>query len=74
MNEFCNTEEPDMDRVFERFYRADSARRESSSGLGLSIAKELAQRMDGRMDARTEDGRFLVKTVFPTFNFSAQDI
>jgi signal transduction histidine kinase len=33
-------------RVFERFYTADSA---GGSGLGLAIARELAQRMDGRI-------------------------
>lgn len=64
-NGFRNEEEPDMERVFERFYKGDSARRETSSGLGLSIAKELALRMDGGMEARTEDGRFLVELVFP---------
>ncbi|HVC06318.1 MAG TPA: HAMP domain-containing sensor histidine kinase [Solirubrobacterales bacterium] len=33
-------------RVFERFYTADSA---GGSGLGLAIARELAQRMEGRI-------------------------
>jgi two-component system, OmpR family, sensor kinase len=33
-------------RVFERFYTADSA---GGSGLGLAIARELAQRMQGRV-------------------------
>jgi two-component system OmpR family sensor kinase len=33
-------------QVFERFYTADAAR---GSGLGLAIAKELAERMDGRI-------------------------
>jgi signal transduction histidine kinase len=33
-------------RIFERFYTADSA---GGSGLGLAIARELAQRMDGRV-------------------------
>ncbi|HEY5053085.1 MAG TPA: HAMP domain-containing sensor histidine kinase [Solirubrobacterales bacterium] len=33
-------------RVFERFYTADTA---GGSGLGLAIARELAQRMDGRI-------------------------
>jgi signal transduction histidine kinase len=33
-------------RIFERFYTADSA---GGSGLGLAIARELAQRMQGRM-------------------------
>lgn len=64
-NGFQSAGEPDMERVFERFYKGDSARRETSSGLGLSIAKELALRMDGSMEARTEDGRFLVELVFP---------
>ena len=33
-------------RIFERFYTADSA---GGSGLGLAIARELSQRMDGRI-------------------------
>jgi signal transduction histidine kinase len=33
-------------RIFERFYTADKA---GGSGLGLAIARELAQRMDGRI-------------------------
>jgi two-component system OmpR family sensor kinase len=33
-------------RIFERFYTADSA---GGSGLGLAIARELAQRMQGRI-------------------------
>jgi signal transduction histidine kinase len=33
-------------RIFERFFTADSA---GGSGLGLAIARELAQRMDGRI-------------------------
>jgi signal transduction histidine kinase len=33
-------------RIFERFYTADSA---GGSGLGLAIARELAQRMRGRV-------------------------
>mgnify|MGYP002227729383 CR=1 FL=1 len=38
-----------MDKVFERFYKADEARSISSSGLGLSIAKELVERMGGEL-------------------------
>ena len=44
-------------QVFERFYTADAAR---GSGLGLAIARELAERMDGRIDLRSRPG----KTVF----------
>lgn len=64
-NGYAGDMEPEAERVFERFYKGDSARRESSSGLGLSIARELTLRMNGEMGARVEDGRFIVEIVFP---------
>lgn len=41
------------DRVFERNYKADEARNSSGSGLGLCIAKELIEKMGGRVTAYT---------------------
>ncbi|HEY7632822.1 MAG TPA: HAMP domain-containing sensor histidine kinase [Thermoleophilaceae bacterium] len=41
------------DRVFERFYTGDAAR---GSGLGLAIARELADRMSGRIELRSAKG------------------
>ncbi|NEB74713.1 HAMP domain-containing histidine kinase [Streptomyces sp. SID14478] len=40
-------DEGDMDRVFDRFYRAPSARSLPGSGLGLSIVREVAAGHDG---------------------------
>jgi signal transduction histidine kinase len=37
-----------LDRIFERFFRAPGAAARGT-GLGLAIARELAERMDGRL-------------------------
>jgi signal transduction histidine kinase len=44
----------ELDRIFEPFYTSDDAR---GSGLGLAIARELAERMSGRLRAASTPGR-----------------
>jgi len=46
-----------LPHVFERFYRADSARSSSGSGLGLSIAKSLIEAQHGQIAIASELGK-----------------
>ncbi|HEV3480215.1 MAG TPA: GAF domain-containing sensor histidine kinase, partial [Gaiellaceae bacterium] len=60
----------DRDRIFEKFYRADTERSRAArgTGLGLYISRELAQRMGGRLalaSAPGEGARFVVELPRP---------
>ncbi len=48
--------EGDEEQVFQRFYRADSARSLPGSGLGLAIVQEVAARYGGSVSARARPG------------------
>jgi heavy metal sensor kinase len=47
----------DRERVFERFYRADSVRNIEGTGLGLSIVKSVISAHGGKIDVRSEPGK-----------------
>jgi signal transduction histidine kinase len=49
-------------QLFERFYTADAAR---GSGLGLAIARELAERMDGRIELESGPGWTVFRLSLP---------
>ena len=61
-----NKEEIKVEQVFERFYKADVARSKNSTGLGLAIAKELVNKMNGTIQARIEENIFYIQISFST--------
>jgi signal transduction histidine kinase len=50
------------ERVFERFYTGDAVR---GSGLGLAIARELADRMSGKIELRSRPGETAFTLALP---------
>lgn len=48
----------DLSRIFERLYKCDKGRSEKGSGLGLSIVKQMAEKMGGSISAQSEQGEF----------------
>jgi two-component system sensor histidine kinase SenX3 len=57
-DEGIGVEPRDLDRIFERFYRADRARSRSTggTGLGLAIVKHIATNHGGRVDVTSTVG------------------
>lgn len=64
-NKCKNPDEIDISGIFKKFYKADPARSDTSTGLGLTIAKELAGRMDGTLEASLEGDVFCIRAEFP---------
>jgi two-component system phosphate regulon sensor histidine kinase PhoR len=56
--------ESELQRVFERFFKADRSRRSDGSGLGLAIAKHIVIGHQGAITATSEEG------VGSTFSFT----
>ena len=67
-NDVDNPDEIDMTQVFSRFYKADTSRGSTSTGLGLSIAKGLIEKMEGTINAALEGKTFVIGIRFPLQN------
>ena len=63
-NQIRQGEELDVNRVFDRFYKADQARSKNSTGLGLSIAKCFVMKIKGSIKAELKDGWFCIEIEF----------
>lgn len=64
-NEILESEQIDLDLIFERFYKANQARSENSTGLGLPIVKEFTERMNGNILASVDGNYFQMELQFP---------
>lgn len=47
----------DLKQIFSRLYKCDKGRSEKGSGLGLSIAHQLAEKMGGQLSAESSPGQ-----------------
>lgn len=54
----------DAEKVFERYFTKDAVRSSSNSGLGLTISKNLTERMGGSIKAYLKDGIFTIEVLF----------
>ena len=64
-NPVVNVEHIDVDRIFNRFYRADSSRNGQGVGLGLSIVRLLVEKMGGSISAFAQRDTIVVQLSFP---------
>lgn len=55
----------EADELTGRFVRGDASRSTEGSGLGLSIAQNLTELLDGRFELSTQEGFFTVCLYFP---------
>ena len=62
-NEVMHPEYIDVERIFERFYKADLARSTTSSGLGMAIARQLVEQMNGQITADLQENIFYLLAV-----------
>ena len=49
-------EREDLKHIFERLYKCDKGRSEKGSGLGLSIVRQLVEKMGGTISAENTPG------------------
>lgn len=60
-NDIEKGQEIDLENIFTRFYKRDKARSVNSTGLGLTIVKELVEAMNGKATANIKDNIFSIK-------------
>lgn len=65
-NLLAEGQNPDPDKVFDRYYKGDASRHTGSSGVGLSVVKKLVESMNGDIKAFVGNGKFRIEISFNT--------
>lgn len=63
-NRVDNPNDINLVQIFDRFYKADRSRSQNTTGLGLTIVKELVEMMGGRIWSELVGDRFKVTVEF----------
>ena len=63
-NELLPGPRPDPEHLFDRFYQSSPARAKGGAGLGLSIVRELMERMGGQVSAQISEDRLEIRLSF----------
>lgn len=56
-----NNSDIQIESLFDKFYKADKARKVNSTGLGLFIVKKLMLKMNGNVEALLQDNKLFIK-------------
>ena len=61
INGVMNASKIEVDRLFDRFYKADDSRHSSSTGLGLSIVKKIVEIHNWNIGAMIKENQLEIK-------------
>lgn len=70
-NTASNLDEIQVEKIFDRFYTVENAR--TSTGPGLSIARSLAERMNGSVTVSYDGGRLAITVSFARESTTARN-
>lgn len=65
VNTYKHTSKVEIEKFFDRFYQADTSHRNEGHGLGLSIAKNLAQQLGASLEASSSKGSIEFRLILP---------
>ena len=72
-NDTCNINEKNIDKIFDKFFTVSNSRAEKNSGLGLTITKELVQKMNGKISADYYNKEISFKLQFELYDQKKYD-